>query len=103
VPEAAWLHAFTVGSLGMMMLGLMMRVGLRHTGRPLVVAPMMQLACVLMFGAAALRLAASVHGLGAWAIVLSALLWAVPFVAYLGHFSIALIAPSAPRGGRAAP
>ncbi|MCC6879287.1 MAG: NnrS family protein, partial [Rhodocyclaceae bacterium] len=31
VPEAAWLHAFTVGSLGLMMLGLMTRVALRHT------------------------------------------------------------------------
>ncbi len=35
LPESAWLHAFTVGSLGLMMLGLMTRVSQRHTGRPL--------------------------------------------------------------------
>ena len=31
----AWLHAFTVGALGSAMIGLMTRVALRHTGRPL--------------------------------------------------------------------
>jgi uncharacterized protein involved in response to NO len=52
VPEAAWLHAFTVGSLGLMMLGLMTRVSLRHTGRPLVVPRAMLVAYALMFAAA---------------------------------------------------
>ena len=52
VPEAMWLHAFTIGSLGLMMLGLMTRVSLRHTGRPLRVPPAMIVACVLMFAAA---------------------------------------------------
>jgi uncharacterized protein involved in response to NO len=72
VPEAAWLHAFTVGSLGLMMLGLMTRVSLRHTGRPLVVPGAMLVAYALMFVAALLRLAATVHGLGSAVIALSA-------------------------------
>ena len=32
LPEPIWTHAFTVGALGLMMLSLMTRVSLRHTG-----------------------------------------------------------------------
>jgi len=102
VPEAAWLHAFTVGGLGLMMLGLMTRVSLRHTGRPLVVPGTMRAAGVLMFVAALLRLAATVHGLGNWAVVLAAALWAAPFALYLLQFGAVLLRPSLPDrvGGR---
>lgn len=97
VPEAAWLHAFTVGSLGLMMLGLMTRVSLRHTGRPLVVPPVMLGAYVLMFVAALLRLAATVHGLGNAVVALSAGLWAAAFMLYFIVFCKTLVTPSAPR------
>lgn len=97
VPEAAWLHAFTVGSLGLMMLGLMTRVSLRHTGRPLVVPRAMLIAFGLMFVAALLRLAATVRGLGSATVGLSALLWAAAFVLYFASFSKILLAPSTPR------
>ncbi|MCM2287586.1 MAG: NnrS family protein [Sulfuritalea sp.] len=98
VPEAAWLHAFTVGSLGMMMLGLMTRVSLRHTGRPLVVPRAMLLAYALMFVAALLRLAAGVHGLGNAVIGASALLWAASFALYFMVFARNLVTSSLPRG-----
>ena len=101
VPEAAWVHAFTVGSLGLMMLGLMTRVSLRHTGRPLVVPGAMRLAYWLMFVAALLRLAATVHGLGSWAVALSAVLWGLTFVVYFMLFGTALLRPSLPRGAAA--
>lgn len=97
VPAGAWLHAFTVGALGMMMLGLMNRVALRHTGRPLEVPPAMRIAYVSMFGAALLRLAATVHGLGVWAVALAAVLWAAPFVIYLLVYGATLLQPSLPR------
>jgi uncharacterized protein involved in response to NO len=97
VPVAAWLHAFTVGALGMIMLGLMNRVALRHTGRALAVPAAMRIAYVSMFAAAALRLAATVHGLGAWAIALAAVLWAAPFVIYLALYGPTLLQPSLPR------
>jgi uncharacterized protein involved in response to NO len=97
VPEAAWLHAFTVGSLGLMMLGLMTRVSLRHTGRQLVVPPTMLTAYVLMFIAALLRLFATLHGPGNAAIGISALLWATSFVLYFVVFAKSLVMPSAPR------
>jgi uncharacterized protein involved in response to NO len=97
VPEAAWVHAFTVGSLGMMMLGLMTRVSLRHTGRPLVVPGSMKLAYALMFAAALLRLAATVHGLGSWAVALAAVLWGLTFLLYFATFGATLLRPSLPR------
>jgi uncharacterized protein involved in response to NO len=97
IPETAWLHAFTVGSLGMMMLGLMTRVSLRHTGRPLTVPRTVQVAFVLMFIAALLRLAATVHSLGNEAIALAAGLWMTAFSLYFTAFWKVLLTPSAPR------
>jgi uncharacterized protein involved in response to NO len=97
VPEAAWLHAFTVGSLGLMMLGLMTRVSLRHTGRPLVVPRSMLAAYALVFVAALLRLTATVHGLGPAVIALAAALWAAAFALYFLRFRRSLLAPSLPR------
>lgn len=99
VPEATWVHAFTVGSLGLMMLGLMTRVSLRHTGRPLVVPVAMKLAYGMMFAAALIRLAATVHGLGDWAVALAAVLWGLTFLIYFLRFGAMLLGPSLPRQG----
>jgi uncharacterized protein involved in response to NO len=97
VPETAWLHAFTVGSLGLMMLGLMTRVSLRHTGRALTVPLTIRIAFVLMFVAALLRLAATVHGLGNGVVALAAGLWTTAFVIYFTVFWKILLTPSVPR------
>ncbi|RIK96929.1 MAG: NnrS family protein [Burkholderiales bacterium] len=103
VPADAWVHAFTVGSLGMMMIGLMTRVVLRHTGRPLAVPPLIVAAGASMFAAALLRLAASVHGLGNAPVALSALLWALAFSAWFARCAPMLLAPSLPRKPAPAP
>lgn len=97
IPETAWLHAFTVGGLGLMMLGLMTRVSLRHTGRPMIVSRAMRLAFTLMFIAALLRLAAGVHDFGKAAIGASALLWATSFSIYFLAFARILLTSSVPR------
>lgn len=97
LPEANWLHAFTVGSLGLMMLGLMTRVSQRHTGRPLEMPRPMQLACVAMFLAALLRVAVGVGAGGTAGIGLATLLWAAAFLIYLGCYARILLAPSLPR------
>ena len=97
VPREAWIHAFTLGALGLTMAGLMTRVVLRHTGRPLVVAPLMRAAYWLAFAAALLRLAYSVHDLGDWALAASALAWSAAFVVYLSRYGAMLVRPSLPR------
>jgi uncharacterized protein involved in response to NO len=97
VPQDVWIHAFTLGALGMTMLGLMTRVVLRHTGRPLKVVSAMRAAYFMMLAAALLRLAYSVHGLGEWAVAGSSLLWAAAFVTYLVLYGAILVRPSLPR------
>jgi uncharacterized protein involved in response to NO len=97
LPEAAWLHAFTIGGLGMMMLGLMTRVSLRHTGRPPVVPQVMLIAYGAMFVAAVLRVAAGVGAQHTALIGLATLLWASAFILYLMQFGAILVAPSLPR------
>jgi uncharacterized protein involved in response to NO len=101
VPDTAWLHAFTVGALGMMMMALMARVSLRHTGRPLRVPRSLQVAGALMLVAAFARLAVGVHGLGTGVMLGAALAWLAAFAIYLLYFAPALVAPSRPSGGSA--
>lgn len=73
-PLASWVHAFTAGALGSMMLGLMTRVVLRHTGRDPVAPRGLPLALIAIAAATALRMAAPSIGPVAW--TASALLWA---------------------------
>ncbi len=98
----AWIHLFTLGALGMCKVGLMTRVVLRHTGRPMVVPPLMKLAYAMMLAAALLRLAFTVHHLSELALALSALLWSLAFVLYLLCFAGMLVRPSLPRVATAA-
>lgn len=97
VPEPAWVHVFTVGALGTMMLGLMTRVSLRHTGRALHVPVSMQLAALAMFAAALLRLLGAVLAAGTPLMALAAALWALAFVVYVGRFASILVGASLPR------
>ena len=97
VPRDAWIHAFTLGAYGMLKIGLMTRVALRHTGRPLQASAAMQFAFLMVFAASLLRLAFSVHDLGEWALAGSALLWAAAFLVYLALHGPMLLRPSLPR------
>jgi len=97
VPRDAWIHAFTLGAYGMLKIGLMTRVVLRHTGRPLRASAPMQAAFLMVFAASLLRLAYSVHGTGEWALAGSALLWAAAFLTYLALHGWMLVRPSLPR------
>jgi uncharacterized protein involved in response to NO len=92
-----WLHAFTAGAFGTMVLGVMTRVALGHTGRPLVVARSIGLAYVLVLVGAALRIAAP-FALPAYYIeLLTAALaaWAAAFAIFLGVYAPILVAPRA--------
>jgi len=97
VPRDAWIHAFTLGAYGMLKIGLMTRVALRHTGRPPKASAAMQVAFAMVFAASLLRLAYSVHGLGEWALAGSALLWAAALLTYLAVHGPMLLGPSLPR------
>ncbi|CAG1004287.1 hypothetical protein BURK2_03279 [Burkholderiales bacterium] len=96
-----WQHAFLVGAVGAMMLSLMNRVSLRHTGRPLAVSATMRLALALVSLAAVLRVVASLLQLdSAWAAG-AMTLWASAFGLYLFEFGPVLCSPSRPRAASA--
>lgn len=86
-PAAAafWLHALTIGVLATMVMGVMTRASLGHTGRPLVVEPAMAIGYLLLAGAAVLRVfGLSPLGLGySTAILLSATCWILAFGVFL--------------------
>ncbi len=98
VPEAVWIHAFTVGALGLMMLGLMTRVSQRHTGRALVMPPALIFACALMMLATLLRLTAAFLEPAHPLMAASAVLWGLTFLLYFLHYASILIRPSLPAG-----
>ncbi|MDA8108017.1 MAG: NnrS family protein, partial [Betaproteobacteria bacterium] len=97
VPGDAWIHAFTLGALGLTMASLMTRVALRHTGRALRVRPAMRVAYLAVLAAALLRLGYAERAFGEAAILASALLWGGSFLAYAALYGPMLAAPSLPR------
>ncbi len=80
-PEPA-LHALTVGCIGMMVLGVMSRVALGHTGRPLVAAKPTAVAYGLIFLAAAVRVFGVMIDYPA-ALWLSAALWSAGYLVFV--------------------
>ena len=85
VPPSVATHALTAGAIGTLTLGMMVRVTLGHTGRPLRVSPLMTVAFFAVTASALLRV------LGPWlradvtrtVLVASAGCWAVAFLLYL--------------------
>ncbi len=79
------IHALTVGAIGGLTLGMMTRTALGHTGRPLRAGAAETTMYVLVMLAALLRVAGPIAAPSltvAW-ILLSALAWALAFLAYI--------------------
>lgn len=92
---AFWLHALTIGALTTMIVAVMTRASLGHTGRPLVVDPLITLAYLLLTGAAVIR----VFGLSGFGlnypsvIVLAALCWTAAFALFVAIYAPILWRP----------
>ena len=103
VPWAAnWLHALTAGAFGTMILGVMTRVALGHTGRDLVVGRPIAAAYWLVTLGAALRVGAAAVAPTLFVPVLfaAAALWGAAFLLFLVVYWPILSAPrtdAAPR------
>ena len=97
IAAQSWVHAFTVGGFGLMSLGLMTRVALRHTGRHMHPARPMVVGYLCLAAAAAVRTAVPSNTLRHELLLLSALLWALPYVIYLALYGRMLLLPSLPR------
>lgn len=94
---AFWLHALTIGALTTMILAVMTRASLGHTGRPLIANPLITLAYWLLTAAAAVR----VFGLSALGlnyslvIISSASFWTIAFALFVLVYAPILWGPRA--------
>jgi uncharacterized protein involved in response to NO len=79
--EIAALHLIGIGAAGGMILTMMGRAGLGHSGRPLVFGPGLAIACALIPAAALLRVVGSLAGIGLYyaAVIAAGVLWCVAF------------------------
>lgn len=92
---AFWLHALTIGAAATMIFAVMTRASLGHTGRPLVVEPVIALAYLLLTAAALVR----VFGLAVLGIaypeviIAAAFLWTAAFALFTWIYAPMLLAP----------
>ena len=94
------MHALTAGAFGTMILAMMTRVALGHTGRPLA-APRSAVAAYVLVTLGALVRTVAVAALPAETVpIVSAggLLWAGAFAAYLAGYAPILVAPRVDGG-----
>ncbi len=95
IPAQFTIHAFTIGGIGVLTVGMMTRVALGHTARPLKVEPAMAAAFILLNLAAVLRgVLPSLFPL--WfslLVLLSGVLWIVAFLIFVVVYAPILLAP----------
>jgi len=93
--SAFWLHALTIGALATMILAVMTRAALGHTGRPLVVHPVTTASYLLLAGAALIR----VFGLATLkvsyplVIAAAAFFWTAAFLCFVAVYGPILCRP----------
>ena len=88
VPGSAWIHAITMGAVSSLMLAMMMRSSLGHTGRQLAAGRTDMMAFLLLQLAAVLRVIASIaagENYRFW-VIASGLLWIVAFVLFVVRY-----------------
>lgn len=93
VPAVAGVHAFGVGAAGSMMLAVMTRATLGHTGRPLRAGPAMSVMFAAVMFSAILRIVAAFLPASTALLHGSALLWSAAFAGYVILFGPMLTKP----------
>ena len=95
IPSAAASHALGIGAVGTMILAVMSRASLGHTGRPLTAPPVVVWAYVLVTLAAVLRLVGALAGTHLYAIFLvgAALAWVTSFSLFVLVYTPILTTP----------
>lgn len=93
VPPAAGLHALTAGAMGAMILAVMTRVSLGHTGRPLVLPRGAALCYVLVHLGAALRVIASAPAAPNALLLAAGLIWGSAFALFVALYAPILLRP----------
>ena len=90
-----WMHALTIGAASSMVLAVMTRAALGHTGRPLVAARPTAAAYLVLSAAAVVRVfAPALPGANyQWTVTLAGTLWVVAFGLYLIVYTPILMRP----------
>ncbi|WP_431285068.1 NnrS family protein [Humitalea sp. 24SJ18S-53] len=93
---SAWLHLQMAGAVSLMIVAVMTRATLGHTGNALVAAPAAVAAYVLLLAAALLRVFSSVAGVDALTVlIVAALCWVTAFLLILMVYAPMLLGPRA--------
>jgi uncharacterized protein involved in response to NO len=90
---AAWLHLQAAGAIALMIVAVMTRATLGHTGRALVASPAVTAAFGLLLGAAALRVFGGLVLPAGTALAAAAALWIAAFLLILVVFAPMLLGP----------
>jgi uncharacterized protein involved in response to NO len=95
-PATAWVHAAGAGAMGALILGVMARVALGHTGRPLALPSGMTGAFGMILGAGIVRVLTTLGWLP-WraGLALAAALWVAAFLLFLWRYVPVLTSPRA--------
>jgi uncharacterized protein involved in response to NO len=93
----SWMHALTIGAAATMILAVMTRASLGHTGRALIVNPTIVLAYLLLTAATVVRVLGPGTSLLSYVqvITLAAVLWTVAFALFLFVYGPILVSPRA--------
>jgi uncharacterized protein involved in response to NO len=89
-----WLHALAIGGAASMVVAVITRASLGHTGRPLTVSRSVAFAYGLLSAAALLRVLVDTTAFDReWMIRIAAVLWVVAFAMLLGTYAPILLSP----------
>ena len=97
IPVNSWLHAATAGAMATMIIGVMSRAALGHTGRPLVTPRLAVAAYILLSAAALVRVFGPISFASAATLwfQLAGFLWCLAFLLYLVVYAPILCQPRA--------
>lgn len=93
--SAHWLHAFTMGVFGTMILAVMTRASLGHTGRELAVGRTIGVAYLILTAAVVVRVFAPAANFAGYrgSIIVAGVLWTLAFILYLTVYAPILWRP----------
>lgn len=95
LPPTTALHALTAGAIGTMLLAVMSRAALGHTGRPLAAPPAVVSAYAAISIAAALRVIAPLTAASLPLLIAAGLIWALGMALFTAAFAPILLRPRA--------
>lgn len=95
IPATSWLHALTAGGFSTMILGVMSRAALGHTGRPLIAPRVMVLGYLLLTIAALIRVFGPILNSNAWLLMLTTagVFWSLAFTLFVATYGPILCRP----------